>query len=581
MIARTTRGQNGLADYLLTGKRSDSKLTREQKDRVIPLYGNLEIFKATEKYLTNYKNYKDNYSHTTLSFSQKDMEKLNEIEDEQKRDELFKELVLLYLKHHTSGYALEQEVIAYAEAHIPKILKNEEDKQRLPHIHIAIAKYNSLDDTQLKTTFFNNSFMDDVLQSYVCKKYGFEIPRDVDKFPDNKDTENEDNLVNQIISKMAITRANWIELLKEIQTIDELLHFLENDLKLKKDVDYKIAGSKTYKYIKILNLQERNKRSNHHLNLNGKDFQRFILKDDKNRTFPKDKPKKELEDILSSYYKRRIDLIYKRKSKKTKELLKNIQIADNKKLTSKENKFTYQTYQQKLFNQHYDYLIDDKLKGYYISKINDEVTIKNFSKNIQIIDKGNQILSLTNSNNLQEQVRLMIEISLAKDWELENIQASGSEEFINEANKQIANLLLIKNQKQNKKDSQSTKRPKTYTQKINEDLKDKEFQNQSKNDIDIKILKENLDAKLVLEYAVIHFKLDTKNFNFTSDNKIENLTNKQKPKNVIDFLQKELNLTTKESIEICKSIYEKQESEKNSNISSNKEKKAKRIRVKI
>ena len=80
---------------------------------------------------------------------------------------------------------------------------------------------------------------------------------------------------------------------------------------------------------------------------------------------------------------------------------------------------------------------------------------------------------------------------------------------------------------------------------------------------------------------MINFKLDTKNFNFTSDNKIENLTNKQKPKNVIDFLQKELNLTTKESIEICKSIYEKQESEKNSNISSNKEKKAKRIRVKI
>lgn len=582
MIARTTRGQNGLADYLLTGKRSDSKLTREQKDRVVPLYGNLEVFKATEKYINKYKNYKVTYSHTTLSFSQKDMEKLNEIEDEQKRDELFKELVLLYLKHHTSGYALEQEVIAYAEAHLPKILKNEKNKQRFPHIHIAIAKYNPLDDTQIKTTFFNNSFMDDVLQSYVCKKYGFEIPRDVDKFPDNKDTENEDTLVNQIISKMAITRAKWIELLKEIQTIDELLHFLENDLKLKKDVHYKIAGSKTYKYIKILNLQQRNKRSNH-LNINGKDFQRFIIKDDENRTFPKDKPKRELEDILSSYYKRRIDLIYKRKSKKTKELLKNLQLVDNQKLTSKENKFIYQTYQQKLFNQHYDYLIDDKLKGYYISKVGDEVTIKNFSKNIQIIDKGNQILSLTNSTNLQEQVRLMIEISLAKDWELENIQASGSEEFINEANKQIANLLLLKNQnqKQNKKDSQLTKRPKTYTQKINEDLKDKEFQNQSKNDIDIKTLKENLDAKLVLEYAVIHFKLDTKNFNFTSDNKIENLTNKQKPKNVIDFLQKELNLTTKESIEICKSIYEKQENEQNSNISSNKEKKAKRIGVKI
>ena len=59
MIARTTRGHHGIADYLLTGKRSDSKLTREQKDRVVPLYGNLEVFKATEKYINKYKNYKD------------------------------------------------------------------------------------------------------------------------------------------------------------------------------------------------------------------------------------------------------------------------------------------------------------------------------------------------------------------------------------------------------------------------------------------------------------------------------------------------------------------------------------------
>ena len=56
---------------------------------------------------------------------------------------------------------------------------------------------------------------------------------------------------------------------------------------------------------------------------------------------------------------------------------------------------------------------------------------------------------------------------------------------------------------------------------------------------------------------------------------------KSSPKNVIDFLQKELNLTTKESIEICKTIYEKQESEQNSDSSIKKEKKVKRIGVKI
>ena len=281
------------------------------------------------------------------------MDKLNEIEDVEKRDELFKELVLIYLKHHTSGYSLENEVIAYAEAHMPKIQKNEKNRQRFPHIHIAIAKYNPLDDTQLRTPFFNNSFLDDVLQSYVCKKYGFEIPRK-DETDTNEKIQDEKNLEDKIKSKIAITRANWIELLKDIKTSNELLYFLQNDLKLEENIDYKIAGSKTYKYIKILNLQERNKKSNS-LNLNGKDFSRFILKDIKNRTFPRHKSKKELEDILLSYYQTRIESIYKRKSKKTKELLNQIYISKNQKISQKVNSFSYQSYQQKLFASHYDY----------------------------------------------------------------------------------------------------------------------------------------------------------------------------------------------------------------------------------
>lgn len=549
MIARVTRAKEGFADYLITGKRSDSKYNRNQKDKVIPLYGNLQTFKQTEKYLNKYKNYKDNYIHITLSFSQKDIDKLNEIEDDEKRNLLFKELILLYIKHHTSGYDLENEVIAYAETHLPKILTNEKNNQRFPHIHIAIVKYNSFDDTQLKTTFFRNSFMDDILQSYVCKKYGFEIPRECVK----KDILDKNNLEDKIKTKIAITRANWIELLKDIKTSDELIYFLQNDLNLKENIDYKIAGSKTYKYIKILNLQQRNNKSNS-LNLNGKDFQRFILKDTKNRIFPKDKSKKELEVILKSFYKRRIDEIYKRKSKKTKELLNNIKTIENEKSSTKQNSFTYETYQQKIFNKYYDYLIKDDLKGYFISKKDTEITIKSLSKNIEIVDKGNEIVSTSNSKNIEEQVSLMIEISLAKNWKLENIKPYGGDEFINEANRQIANLIL-----ENKKEKENLlyDRAMTFTQNLNKKIEDKELENQS--NLDFKTLKEKLDAKLVLEYAAKNFKLDMNNYKLTSDNKIDNILNTQKRKNVIDFLQKELNLTTKESFEICKNIYKMQE----------------------
>ena len=553
MIARISRAKEGFADYLITGTRKDSIYTREQKDKVIPLYGNLQTFKQTEKYLNKYKNYESNYIHITLSFSQEEMDKLNEIEDEKIRDELFKELVLIYIKHHTSGYSLENEVIAYAEAHMPKIQINEKNRQRFPHIHIAIAKYNPLDDTQLRTPFFNNSFLDDVLQSYVCKKYGFEIPRkDEDEKNDtNEKIQDENNLEDKIKSKIAITRANWIELLKDIKTSDELLYFLQNNLHLEENIDYKIAGSKTYKYIKILNLQERNKKSNS-LNLNGKDFSRFILKDTKNRTFPRHKSKKELEDILLNYYETRIENIYKRKSNKSKELLKNIHHLENQNTKKNINTLTYQSYQQKLFYEHYDYLIKDKLQGYYIKKVDNQIIINNFSKNIKIIDLENQIISNSNSNNLQEEVRIMIEIALAKNWKLENIEPTGNENFINEANRQIAALILKNKKEQINKNDLQILRAKSPTQQEKVKLQNEELNSKT----NLQELKEKLDANLILEYAKKNFKLDISNFTITDDNKIDNLKNKQKPKNVIDFLQRELNLSTKEAIEVCTEIYE-------------------------
>lgn len=566
MIARVTRAKDGFADYLISGARKDSIYIRDQKDKTITLYGNLKTFKQTEKYLNKYKNYESNYIHITLSFSQEDMDKLNNIKDYTKRDELLKELALIYIKHHTSGYDIENEVIAYSEAHMPKIQINEKNRQRFPHIHIAIAKYNPLDDTQLRTTFFNNSFLDDVLQSYVCKKYGFEIPRTDEKYQININKDVND-LSNKIKSKIAITRANWIELLKNIQTSDELLYFLKNDLKLEENRDFKIAGSNSYKYIKILNLQERNKKSNS-LNLNGKDFTRFILKDDKNRTFPRYKSKEELGEILQSYYQQRKEYILKRRSKKTLEKLNEIYEtqADKEKVkTRTQNSLKYISYQQKLFDKHYNYQIEDKLEGYYIKKDNNQVVVSNFSKNITIIDKGDEIVSVKQTTNLQEQVRIMIDIALAKKWKLENIEPNGDEAFINEANRQIAKLIEKESKNINIDTEIIITRAKTELQQQNINMKDKEFV----KTINISELKEKLNANLVIKYAIENYKLDRNKFEITHDNKIDNLKNNQKPKNIIDFLKKELNLTTKESIEICMEIYEKNKDYRSENIEKN------------
>jgi len=62
----------------------------------------------------------------------------------------------------------------------------------------------------------------------------------------------------------------------------------------------------------------------------------------------------------------------------------------------------------------------------------------------------------------------------------------------------------------------------------------------------------------VLDYTIEKYKLNPSDYEVTEDNKINNLNNKQKPKNVIDFLQKELNIKTSEAIDISKELYKKQ-----------------------
>ena len=194
--------------------------------------------------------------------------------------------------------------------------------------------------------------------------------------------------------------------------------------------------------------------------------------------------------------------------------------------------------------------------------MNNEVIINNFSKNIQIIDAGDEIVSLKKTTNLQEQVRIMIDIALAKGWKLENIEAIGDDSFIYEVNRQIAKALEEKNKSKNIDSEIMITRAKTELQQQNINMKDKELL----KTINISELKEKLNANLVLQYAVENYKLDINKYEITRDNRIDNIKNKQKPKNVIDFLQKELNLSSGESIEICTKIYEKNKQYRSQNI---------------
>jgi len=82
MISRVTMRKVGLSEYLEDGKRADSNLLRDDKDKVMPLYGSLTTFKKVELYCNQYKTWQSNYEHITISFSDEDANVLNSLSDE-------------------------------------------------------------------------------------------------------------------------------------------------------------------------------------------------------------------------------------------------------------------------------------------------------------------------------------------------------------------------------------------------------------------------------------------------------------------------------------------------------------------
>ena len=544
MISRVRMRKSGLADYLKSGHREDSKYNREDKDNVVVLYGNLEHLKQAEIYTNKHKKWNYNYEHITISFSKEDMKRLDTLNDSD-RLEALNDMALQMIKHRTSGYDLDSEVIAYAEVHQPKI-KQEFGKERLEHIHIGISYLNPLNDTKLRTTFYNNSYISDTIDKYIALKHNLTYANTTSRINDIQKTD------------IGRYRKQLKEDLKDINSREELLQYFKDN-----DIKYREVKTKNNHYFKVIN------KSMNDINLRGKGFEHISnIVSGKHLEDLKNKKLEDLEKILSTYYKNRIEDIDKRRSVATKEAIKNIYKED-----TKEDEYSISTsYQQKIFYKHYKYLIKSDLKGYYIdTKDNNNTKFINKSKNINIEDKGNKIVSYANDKkNLQERVRLMLNIAEAKKWNINNLEINGSDKFKQEAEKQIAQRIRLQEQLQKKNDKtlshteavavkqEIEKRPTTATQQYKRLEVEKQQQTKADNDISLSMLKQNLQAQRVLDYAVEKYKLNANDYEVTEDNKINNLNNRQKPKNVIDFLQKELNIKTSEAIDITRELYKQQ-----------------------
>ena len=164
MIVKISKGEKGIADYLKTGKKRDSKLTRDEKDDRLPLAGNLDLIEMSEKHQSKKKNKKYNYYHISLSFTSEEWSRLYENGN---IDEFIMDFLKLTFPNHDID-----ELLFYAEAHLPIIKeepyiprpegalenrtlnkkhKNGEPLKREPHIHLIVSFENMKFTHSVKT----------------------------------------------------------------------------------------------------------------------------------------------------------------------------------------------------------------------------------------------------------------------------------------------------------------------------------------------------------------------------------------------------------------------------------------------
>ena len=152
----------------------------------------------------------------------------------------------------------------------------------------------------------------------------------------------------------------------------------------------------------------------------------------------------------------------------------------------------------------------------------------------------------------------MLDIAIAKGWNLLEIEVDGPDDFIKEVKKQIVEKIEEQNKKEgiNLKNSEEIYRPTSLLDNYIFDNKSKIFEAEKINDINF--LKENLEANIVLEFAKQKYNINLDDFEVVDGNKINNKTNRQKPKSIIDFFTKEIGIPVGEATKICKDLISKQ-----------------------
>ena len=529
---KQTRKQ-GVKEYLEKGTEGD----RNIKDKRVALYGNLDITDKVAE-LCRKKGYKEAYRNIVLSFEE-DL-------DEQILENIAKDFIRLYMHPYD-----ESEYTAYAEAHLPKKKINSRGYERKNHIHIVIPKYSLKLAQQLDLGDHARRLAEiEKIKEYLEAKYNL-------KSLEHKKILKEDKAEILNISKYENRNKAKKELenyikdnIAHYETLDDLISDLEK--KLNAEIKTSKNARTPYISIKLPNF-------NRAIRLKGELFsdksfkqaKESLLKDNKYievKATRKDPQEllKELEEIRARRVARVLKRIEKKRLQAEQELIRKEQTQRVK---------NYISYAEKLLNKFYNYNFNlDLPKGFFVRRYENTgyTLIRNKKRGIKVLDKGDKIVA--QGKNLEEQAKIMIELAIAKGWDLRKVQVTGSDEFKRIANRLIEEKLKeLENQKsfslELAKASVRETQPNSYIQSKLREAKDQ----QQVKELDLKTLKEVLTAEELLKALKERGLIDERLNYRVENNRI--ITPKAKRYNIVDFCLKEMNLSFKETSKLLNDIY--------------------------
>lgn len=309
MLIRVTGSSDGLAEYLRDGIKQGEPLKRTERDIPIPLIGSLDLLEQYEKAALDVVDYKGgNMKHITFALSPRDMEKINKMDEEEKRN-LYRNIAYDFIRFYAPGYT-EEEMLMYLEIHRPltkkdkrrdylveqELIRNKghevvnlKTKEKIEHFHLVMATHSFALGRQINFRPFNPK-IDDMFQRYLNEKYGLDNPKDF-----------------LLEKKERLDRKDLAQIFEDVTSEDDILQRCK-----KFGFEPRLVKTKKYRYYSI-----KYKGKDHSLRGNGFEACEAITDPEKAKA-PKRKRMsfEELEAWVNKQVEIRTEMNMKRKGKK-------------------------------------------------------------------------------------------------------------------------------------------------------------------------------------------------------------------------------------------------------------------------